>query len=336
MEDFDYMIIIGIFYIINCLILFLTNITFCFIHIRETFFHTNFFKVIFAQIILESLISLFLLLLVLTILFSGENEEWHLFFHLVLNYCINTDLFYNIIILLYLNFNRNREGEETINSKNLRDSISFGRHTFKFIHIPSLCLGLVHSIIFIFIRDTDDYTIQSMGKWYYFFYPVEAKLSTIIFLFPFLLLFILSILYKFVSKNKLSITNNIHLTHYCINCLICGALCTVMPIIKVAGESVKNSEFIVLLFSSAIFLLYLNCLCLYRFNCFYLNDVLSNNGKDFKNKIKLFLNLMLFRVEVPKPNFLDYNSTFIYHSLAYESDFSSVDKRLLSGSISGQ
>ena len=54
------------------------------------------------------------------------------------------------------------------------------------------------------------------------------------------------------------------------------------------------------------------------------------------NKIKLFFNLMFFRVEVPKPNIIDFNSTFIYHSLVYESDFQSLTQRMLSGSIASQ
>ena len=39
---------------------------------------------------------------------------------------------------------------------------------------------------------------------------------------------------------------------------------------KVISMKIKNSAFPVLLFSSAFFLLYLICLCLYRINCMYI------------------------------------------------------------------
>ena len=339
MEDFDYMLIIGIIYIINCIILFLINITLCFIHLRDSLLHTNFFQVIFAQIILETLTILFLLILIITILSSKENKEWHLLFHTILNYSINTDLIYNIVILIYITFHRDQnisDIEDSMKPKNLRDSISFTKHSFKLIHIISLCLGLVHTIIFFLLRDTNDFTVQSWENWFYFFYPVEAKVYTTFIFIPFLILFIMSIPYKFVSMDALKTTNYIHLNHYCINCLICGALGTFMPIMKVVSSNIKNSGFPILLFSSAFFLLYLNCLCLFRFNCFYIDDILKSSGKGFMNKMKLFFNLMFFRQEVPKPNIIDFNSTFIYHSLVYESDFQSLNQRMLSGSIASQ
>ena len=105
--------------------------------------------------------------------------------------------------------------------------------------------------------------------------------------------------------------------------MILGILGIVMPIVKVASKNLENSGFLVLIFSSAFFLLYLNCLCLFRFNCMYIDNLLDENEKGFFNKIKLFFNLMLCRKEVPKPNFIDFNNTFIEHSLAYESDFKS-------------
>ena len=45
---------------------------------------------------------------------------------------------------------------------------------------------------------------------------------------------------------------------------------------------------------------------------------------------------MLFREEVPKPNFIDFNNPFIYHSLAYESDFIGNDQKVMETSMSTQ
>ena len=104
--NYKYMIIIGVIYLLNCIFLFLINFTICTIHMRQPLMKSNFFKVVFVQLILETIIDFFLILLVLAILISGDNKTWYLLFHIVLNYCINTDIIYNIIILIYLTFKR--------------------------------------------------------------------------------------------------------------------------------------------------------------------------------------------------------------------------------------
>jgi len=322
-----YMIIIGIVYLLNCIFLLLVNFTICTIHIRQPIMKSNFFKVVFAQLILETLIDFILIILILTILISGENNHWHLLFHIILNYCINTDVIYNIIILIYLTFKKEEEkkdneeeivdGEENIN---VRGSISLEKHSFKFIHIPALVLGLIHTIIFIIIHDTD-YNLESLDKWYYFFYPIRTDYNSVFIFIPYLLYLVISIPYLLISMNRLKVTNYIHLKHYCINCIMAGIFGLIIPITKICTIRIEKIETPLLFFSSAFFLLYLNCLWFFRYNCYYVEHILSNNGNEFSNKIKYFLNLMFFRVEVPKPNFIDFNNPFIYHSLAYETDF---------------
>ena len=85
-NNYTYMIIIGIIYLLNCLFLFLINCTICTIHIREPIMRSNFFKVVFVQLILETSINILLITLILAILISGENKEWFLIFHTLLNY----------------------------------------------------------------------------------------------------------------------------------------------------------------------------------------------------------------------------------------------------------
>ena len=45
---------------------------------------------------------------------------------------------------------------------------------------------------------------------------------------------------------------------------------------------------------------------------------------------------MIFKAEVPKPNFIDFNNPFIYHSLAYESDFHGNNQQQMNNSFSSQ
>jgi len=342
-DNYKYMIIIGIIYLLNCIFLFLINFTICSIHIRQPIMRTNFFKVVFIQLLLETLIDLFLIILNLTIIISGDNKKWYLLFHIILNFCINTDIIYNIIILIYLTFrseeekkNEDDENSEKEENINVRNSISFAKHSFKLIHILSLVLGLVHTSIFILIRDKEEYNIGSLDDWYYFFYPVETNLWKTFIFSPHLLLLITSFPYLFISMNRLKVTNYIHLKHYCINCIMGGIFGLIMPITKASTLSIKNAGTPLLFFSSAFFLLYINCLCFFRYNCFYVEHILSNNGNEFLNKIKLFINIMFYRVEVPKPNFIDFNNPFIYHSLAYESDFLGNNQQAMSTSMASQ
>ena len=343
-SNYKYMIIIGIIYLLNCLFLFLINCTICTIHIREPLLRTNFFKVVFIQIIFETSINFILIILNLTILISHDNEKWHIVFHTILNYCINSDIFYNIVTLIYLTFKKeeekdcneeeeNNEGESNIN---VRSSISFAKHSFKFIHITSLILGALHTVIFILLRDTEEYKIQSLDKWYYFFYPLRVKYKNVFIFIPYLIVLVVSFPYLFVSMNRLKLTNYIHLKHYCVNCIMSGIFGLIIPIAKVSIINVKNTESPLLFFSSAFFLLYLNCLCFFRYNCYYIEHVLSSKGNEFLQKIIFFINLMFFREEVPKPNFIDFNNPFIYHSLAYESDFIGNNQQVMNTSMSTQ
>lgn len=326
--NYKYMIIIGVIYLLNCIFLFLINFTICTIHMRQPLMKSNFFKVVFVQLILETIIDFFLILLVLAILISGDNKTWYLLFHIVLNYCINTDIIYNIIILIYLTFKREEEKKDSDDDNidrdeniNTRKSISFEKHSFKYIHISSLVLGLIHTIIFFLMRDNTEYNLDSLDDWYYFFYPIKTKLSNIFIFIPYLIFLIISVPYLFISMNRLKVTNYIHLKHYCINCIMGGIFGLIIPISRICIINVKNTEIPLLFFSSAFFLLYLNCFCFFRYNCYYVDHILSYNGNEFINKLQYFIKLMFFRVEVPKPNFIDFNNPFIYHSLAYESDF---------------
>ena len=339
MEDFNYIIIIGIVYIINCVFLLLINITLFLIHIRESFFLMNFFQVIFLQIILETLTPFFILILVLTILISKENKEWYLAFHILINLSTITDVMYNIIILMYLTFRFNKKKNENNNISNIINSsrvIELEKYSFKFIHITSFCIGAVHTILLGLFCDKNEYAIKSFNNWFYFFCPIEASIPTVFFFIPFFMLFVMSIPYKFASQDTLKITNYVHLNHYCINCMILGILGIIMPIVKLASMSLKNSGLLVSIFSSAFFLLYLNCLCLFRFNCMYVDNLFGEDAKGFIDKIKMFFNLLFCRIEVPKPNFIDFNNTFIQHSLAYESDFNNDDTRSEIDSLSVQ
>ena len=70
-----------------------------------------------------------------------------------------------------------------------------------------------------------------------------------------------------------------------------------------------------------LFFIYLIITSLFRLGCYYVQFVLSKAGNTFMNKVCFGLRILFKCQEVPEPNFIDYNSTFVYHSLASNSDF---------------
>ena len=319
-----YFLPIGIIYVLNGFFVFLINFTIFSIHIREPLLRLNFFKVVFSQLFFETLIDVLLIILSISIMITRGIKGWNHILFVILNLSINTDIIYNIVILIYLTFRKadedkkidDDEKEENINS---RASISFARHSFKCIHFCSIMLGIVHTVIFSVIKEESN-EIDSIMNWFYFFYPVKADIAHIFIFLPHLIYLIVSIPYLCISLNRLAITNNIHLKHYCIICIFGAIIGLIMPIVKISTLTIKNIDFYLFYFSSAFFILYIDAICVFRYNCYYIEHILSYNGNEFFKKIKFFINIMFYRVEVPRPNFIDYNNPFIYHSLAYESD----------------
>ena len=316
----------GIIYVLNGFFVFLINFTIFSIHIREPLLRSNFFKVVFYQLFLETLIDVLLIILSISIMITSKIKEWNHILFMILNFCINTDILYNIVILIYLTFRKveedkkidDDEREENINA---RASISFARHSFKCIHFFSIMLGIAHTVIFGYIKEErNNIRIDYIMNWFYFFYPVKADVAHSFIFLPHLIYFIVSFPYLCISLKRLAITNNIHLKHYCINCIIGAVLGLIMPIVKISTSTVDRIDIYLFLFSSAFFLLYIDAMCFFRYNCYYIEHILSYDGNEFFKKIKFFINIMFYRVEVPRPNFIDYNNPFIYHSLAYESD----------------
>jgi hypothetical protein len=168
-------------YLFNFLLFFSFSFSFSFVCILLLSLDCFFSK-------LGDLYILLLLISVLTILISKKNTEWYLFFYIPINITIISDIIYNIIILIYLTFRfeqKKNENSRISERIDLRKSIEFEKYSFIFIHIISICLGLVHSVILILFRDKNDFTINSFSNWFYFFCPIEASIPTVFIFTPF-------------------------------------------------------------------------------------------------------------------------------------------------------
>ncbi len=137
----------------------------------------------------------------------------------------------------------------------------------------------------------------------------------------------MSVPYLSISLNRYKITSHIQMRHYATFCLVNSIISLIMPISKtILHYIIKDNQneritIILLYMSSAFFLFYLNYCWYFRANCCYAEYILSSEGACPLNKALFGLKLLFCVVEIPKPNFIDFNNAFIYHSLAYTNDF---------------
>ena len=69
------------------------------------------------------------------------------------------------------------------------------------------------------------------------------------------------------------------------------------------------------------YILYLIITSYFRVNCYYIQYVLEEQGKGCCKKAKTGMSIICCCRKIPSPNFVDLNSTFVYHSLANFNDF---------------
>ena len=318
--------VLNIIYLIFTTILFFIYIALCKMHIKQSLIRQAFFKVVFIQIIYETLIILILFITSLLDLLDVSLEKYLLFIPVLFNFCYMNIIFYNILTILYLLFKK----EETSNlstsleytlTDSRNDSINFKKSTFRTLHIISLFFSVIHSIIYCFTLLNN----KSM-RFIYYFYNDENKNVWIIFIFiPNIIYFITSIYYLTLSINKDQITENIRLKNYSIFCFISSLLNLIFPL-SVIYNSIKNNskstiDPIIKFVLYLIFLIYLINTCRFRLKRYYVQAILMTKGNNFCDKLSFGLAILFKNEKIQIPNFIDLNSNYIYHSLANTNDF---------------
>ena len=59
----------------------------------------------------------------------------------------------------------------------------------------------------------------------------------------------------------------------------------------------------------------------FRVNCYYIQYILGEDGKGFCKRFYMGFKILFCCKSIPSPNFIDLNSSYIYHSLANLNDF---------------
>ena len=141
---------------------------------------------------------------------------------------------------------------------------------------------------------------------------------------PNYIFFIISIPYFLSSWNKEKITDKIKLKKFATYCLIVSFFWCIYPILSLLWIFTKQSNtFTIIGMYIVTFSLCASMLISgrYRLSCYYINFILQGNGEKCCNMFGSFMRIIFLRAKIPELNFVDFNSAFIYHSIATAGDF---------------
>ena len=338
MKEIDVELLIKIFSLIIIFINFFILITICLMHIRQISIREGYFYIIFTQIIFESLFNLSLIIsIILSLLFpDNKNNTICFVISLCFNIFYNFDLIYNIQTILYLIKAKNKVDSEDVYNNNFdlsrseeynkSGSIDLKKYSFRRIHFISFFFTLLQSFIYsIFYFEINKEEKQL--KWYFYFIENDNPFYIIIFIWNYLFIFF-SFRYCCLKQK---INGSIKLKNYSIYCFLSSITGLMFPSIviknKILGKEKLDNIFDIIY--SILFLFYLIIISYFRVNCYYVQYILSKKSKNFCSKLKFGLKILFMNEKVPSPNFIDFNNSFIYHSLSSEKDFSFKEEKIL-------
>ena len=330
----------------------LTLLTICKMHIKEISIRQGYFEIVFTQIILETLFNLTIfVIIIISMIKEPINESYFYFISLLFDIFFNVDIIYNIQTILKLIQAKNKVESEDIFINNEDDSGSVGRcgsnasidlkrHSFRRIHLVSFLFSIIHSIIYFFVILKDDKNEKNELNWFFYFIDKQQKNLWLLLLFIFNYIYLgLSIRYCLLRQQ---INESIKLKHYSIYSFITSLASLIFPLRILLNEVIRNNDKkddkelqYIFCFIFLLFYLYKNVY--FRLNCYYVQYILSKKGNKFLKKLEFGLQILFTRIKISSPNFIDFNNSFLYHSLSREKDFDvKKDKKRKKGNINNE
>lgn len=316
---------------------FLINLMIILIHSKQSALRKGFFIVIFVQIIMEAIINLSLLIMNIIYLSQIKTDTWFIIFPALFNFAHVTNILYNTRIMIYL-MTLNRKQDELVNydlkdvntfdkDSNLthQSTIGFMPHSFKSFHISCFLLSIIHTVLYVLNLKGEKIEDEEDWKWFYYFMNGSDGEKRFIFFAFHILYFCISIPYFILSLNKSRISDHILLRRFSVYCIFSSFICLLFPLAvgleDIFGDK-KEDIFFIIMFA---FIFYLSITWFFRVNCYYIQYVLEESGngkgKGFCKKLNSGLKILFCCKQIPSPNFIDLNSSFVYHSLASFTDF---------------
>ena len=331
--------IVNILLMISALFSILFNITIVIIHIKQPLLKNGFFIVVFGQIITEFLISIaiFFQNFFYFINSSEYMGKWFAVFPILFNFCYEANIIYNIRIIIYLS-TYNKDKDELINYAMDNDitrnsdlshqaSISIIDVSFKNIHILSYSIATIYIIFYILnLFLFQEQQVEEKGwNWYFYFICGKRGFYRIFFFIFHLFYFCLSIYYLIKSCDKNKISNHIYLRSYAIFCLFSSFISVTFPVsllIFMFGFQNNEKEFkqdylILILLAFFIFLI---ATTIFRIKNYYVNYVLTQDGNNCLSRFSNIVKILFCCKKMKELNFVDLNSSFIYHALSSSND----------------
>lgn len=343
--------LVKIIFIIVIFINLLILLTICKMHIKEISIRQGYFKIVFTQIIFEILFNLTIFVIIIISMIEDINEKCFYLFSILFDFFFNIDILYNIQNILKLFQAKNKVNSEDIFIDNEDDSNSIGRqgstssidlkrHSFRRIHLVSFLTSFIHSIIYFFVIIKNKDNDKSELNW--FFYFIDKKQNNLFLLLLFIINYIyfaLSIRYIFLRQN---INESIKLKNYSLYSFSTSLSSLIFPLRIILNKSIKKDDTkdnkdIQYIFCIVFLVFYLFVSVCFRYKCYYVQSILSKNGKKFVKKLKFGLKILFTRINISSPNFIDFNNSFLYHSLSTENDFIvKKDKKRKKGNMNNE
>ena len=315
----------------------LINFMIILIHLKQKSLRRGFFIIIFVQIILEAIITFSLLIMNIIYLTDIKTDKWFAIFPILFNFGYITNILYNIRIMIYLmtldkkkdeliNYDLKEDtvGDDNASQLSRQSTVGFTPHSFKSFHLCCFLLSIIHTIIYSLNLFKDEISVEDFKKWNWFYYFMNGsggKKRFFFFIFHYIF-FIVSIPYLFLSLNKEKISEHILLKRFSLYCIFSSLISLLFPT-SVFLHLIYKEEMVEIYFGLMYaFVFYLSITWIFRVNCYYIQYVLESNGNGFCQKCAFGFKILFCCQSIPSPNFIDLNSTFIYHSLANLNDFS--------------
>lgn len=314
------------------------------LHFRVLVFRQEFFQVVCGITIVEFLLYLVIFSSsILNLIFIDSQQDFKdkmdnymsalfdIFFTMLISYLIVVIIFIYSKSTSYDKIN----AEETVNKgRDTEYSVVMLSHSYSLIHIISILSGLIHSVLVIllkiflknyfvnftlitFLRGDLEKDPQSVQH--------RAKLISVLLYIPHYFLLIFSLYYLSKSWDKTRVSDKYLIKSFGVNNFVFALLSLVFPvsflisyfITKITKEPIAlrwiNIGFVF------IFLLLMLKLIHYRVSRYYVQTILGLKANCCEKMISFFK--ILCCGEIKDPDFVDFNSMFIYHSLYSEFDF---------------
>jgi hypothetical protein len=222
--------------------------------------------------------------------------------------------------------------------KSRASSILLSSYSFKSIYIIPFLLSILLAVSYIFLiyyfyKDPGE---KLEGIPYFLGTFNNLELYNLLFYIFHFIYFSISLIYLFLSIDKERISNHIHLKSFSLYCFFSSFISLLFPVLSILKIYFDNAQYMFSYLLVFIFLFYFLVTSIFRYGCYYIQFILGSYGNGFFLKLNYALKILFCCKKIAQPNFIDYSSSFIYHSLTNINDFNHLELASHTGETSSK